>query len=284
MQKPTREVLRAWYLDEKQTTAAIAARVGCASQTVQKWLKKYGILARSRGCMAGPIHPGWKGGRTIDKTGYVLIYLPEHPDAGSSGYVREHRLVMEQHIGRRLLPAEVVHHKDGDRQNNAIENLRLFRRNAEHLKHELTGRVPKWTEDGKRRIAEGVSKLRRKWPIAEMLRLHAEGKTAHAIAKLIGASRGCVARVLRRHHIEPHAVTSKFQWPSDARLKELYETNSLTTIGEMIGCRPGDVARRLERLGVARRPRGKAGLGLLRKQQQSKSTHRRRSRRGVQAS
>lgn len=92
----------------------------------------------------------------IDGDGYVLIHTPTHPHATAAGYVREHRLVMESMIGRHLEPGEVVHHIDGDKQNNRPDNLQLFAANGEHLKVELTGRVPKWTEDGKRRIREGV--------------------------------------------------------------------------------------------------------------------------------
>lgn len=75
-----------------------------------------------------------RGGRKLDKHGYVLVRLPEHPHS-RSGYVREHRLVMEEVLGRYLRPEEVVHHEDGDRQNNSPENLRLFATNADHLRH-----------------------------------------------------------------------------------------------------------------------------------------------------
>ena len=64
----------------------------------------------------------WKGGRTIHK-GYINIYKPNHPRTSSTGYVSEHRLVMEQHLGRYLERHELVHHKDGNKQNNNILNL-----------------------------------------------------------------------------------------------------------------------------------------------------------------
>ena len=63
---------------------------------------------------------------------------------------------MEAKIGRLLLKSEVVLHVDGVRTNNEPANLHLFRVNSEHLKAELTGSTPEWTEDGKARIAEGI--------------------------------------------------------------------------------------------------------------------------------
>lgn len=57
---------------------------------------------------------------------YRLIHLPNHPDSTSDGYVREHRLIAEQVIGRRLKQNEVVHHVDGDTLNNSPENLQVL--------------------------------------------------------------------------------------------------------------------------------------------------------------
>lgn len=63
------------------------------------------------------------------KDGYVIVPVPEgHPmGAGKKyrGYMREHRLVMERHLGRYLSPGETVHHINGDRMDNRIENLEL---------------------------------------------------------------------------------------------------------------------------------------------------------------
>ena len=79
-------------------------------------------------------HPKWKGGRIKDKYGYVLIYNPDHPLAVKGRYVREHRGVMEEHLGRVLKPEEVVHHINGIKDDNRIENLALCTNNAEHIK------------------------------------------------------------------------------------------------------------------------------------------------------
>lgn len=70
--------------------------------------------------------PLWRGGRTVLKSGYVRIYLPEHPNASKNRTVAEHHLVMEEHLGRYLIPGETVHHKNGVRYDNRIENLELW--------------------------------------------------------------------------------------------------------------------------------------------------------------
>jgi hypothetical protein len=70
------------------------------------------------------------------RSGYVLVRRPEHPDANARGYVREHRLVMEQLCGRPLKHREVVHHRDGDRARNTRDNLVLFASQRDHLAYE----------------------------------------------------------------------------------------------------------------------------------------------------
>ncbi len=85
--------------------------------------------------------PTWKGGVKIRKDGYVLAVAPDdHPYPadlhGPSGlkYVLQHRLVMEQHLGRYLEPSEVVHHIDENPSNNDISNLQLFGSQSEHIR------------------------------------------------------------------------------------------------------------------------------------------------------
>jgi hypothetical protein len=70
----------------------------------------------------------WRGGRCVDRRGYILVWAPDHPSrvGKRKPYVQEHRLVMEKHLGRILKPHEHVHHKNGKRDDNRIENLELW--------------------------------------------------------------------------------------------------------------------------------------------------------------
>jgi hypothetical protein len=76
----------------------------------------------------------WMGGKYVSKRGYILVLMPEHPFA-KRGYVIEHRLVMEKFLGRYLKPTEVVHHKNGIKTDNRIENLELFENASKHHKY-----------------------------------------------------------------------------------------------------------------------------------------------------
>lgn len=113
-------------------------RLGTNHKTLARHLEREGIeLEPFR--PVGPNNPAWAGGRNRDKHGYILIWKPDHPQATKAGYVREHRLVMEEKLGRYLTRAEVVDHIDRDTGNNDPANLRLFPNNAAHLKATLTG-------------------------------------------------------------------------------------------------------------------------------------------------
>jgi hypothetical protein len=149
--------------EDGHSLAEIARAVGTQGKNVRAFLKRNGIDKTFPTAKFGEKHYAWKG-RIVNKQGYVSVYCKGHPHARKhTHYVFEHRLVMEKALGRYLLPHEVVHHINGDKGDNRLENLQVFENNGEHLAHELKGRCPKWSPDGKERIRKAV---RLRWSLA----------------------------------------------------------------------------------------------------------------------
>lgn len=71
----------------------------------------------------------------IYKEGYVYVFVNGHLYS-HKGYVAAHRLVIESFIGRYLNQEESVHHINGNRKDNRIDNLFLFPNHREHKKFE----------------------------------------------------------------------------------------------------------------------------------------------------
>lgn len=62
----------------------------------------------------------------LNKNGYYYVYYKTHPLADKEGRILEHRLVFERKLGRNLMPFETIHHKNGIKTDNRIENLELW--------------------------------------------------------------------------------------------------------------------------------------------------------------
>ena len=83
----------------------------------------------------GKKHWNWRGGQKKTAGGYWRVLCKGHPNADANGRVLRHRLVMEERLGRILLPTEVVHHINGDKEDDRIENLGLFPSTADHSEY-----------------------------------------------------------------------------------------------------------------------------------------------------
>ena len=76
----------------------------------------------------------WKIEKFVSKGDYVYAKVPNHPNSTKNGYVLAHRVIMENYLGRLLTDSEIVHHRDGNKKNNDLNNLELM--NAiEHVKY-----------------------------------------------------------------------------------------------------------------------------------------------------
>jgi len=95
--------------------------------------------ARLSGCKKGSATHNWKGGQFHHVDGYLYVQLT--PDdffysmATRIGYVMEHRLIMARHLGRLLQVWELVHHKNGIKDDNRISNLELTTRGSHNIEH-----------------------------------------------------------------------------------------------------------------------------------------------------
>ncbi|MDT2844703.1 YopX family protein [Vagococcus lutrae] len=87
------------------------------------------------------VRKGCKG--MYKQNGYILAKAEYHPYANKRGYVPLHRLVMENHLGRYLIPRkELVHHIDGDRSNNEFINLKLTTPQEHYIEEHYEKRNP----------------------------------------------------------------------------------------------------------------------------------------------
>ncbi len=110
------------------------------------WLDKYKY---KKGNVSGRRGNNWRGGRRINKDGYVSIWNPKHPNSTKQGRILEHRLVIEKHIGRMLDSDEVVHHVDFDKTNNSINNLYLTtRKRNSKLNRDICGLIKQLMNTG----------------------------------------------------------------------------------------------------------------------------------------
>lgn len=158
----SKEVLEEEYTARQKTIKQIAIERGLSAGTIYNYLKRYNIETRKgwteaqrAKILASKIgKPSPRKGQKLSKEtkrkisegrrghfkrqskygghtkkrddGYIKVYCPSNPGATKDGYMMEHILVMEEHIGRALKEDEVVHHINHIRDDNRIENLQLM--------------------------------------------------------------------------------------------------------------------------------------------------------------
>lgn len=102
--------------------------------------KKIGKPAHNKGViyqhLRGENHPKWKGGTYVSSDGYRMILVSHDNNITKwKNYKKEHIVVMESKLDRKLLSNEVIHHVDGDKLNNSIDNLWLTNHRGHRIVH-----------------------------------------------------------------------------------------------------------------------------------------------------
>lgn len=183
----SREVLEKLYTSERKPIREIAKLLSRGEATVLRYMRIYGIERRAQNQWKGKhlsehskqllreqrldkklsdetkkkigdAHRGkpkkYFKKRLKNKQGYILLWCPDHPMSQSNGYIKEHRLVMSNHLQRFLGSSEIVHHLNEVKDDNRIENLELKVSKSEHMKIH-------WDEKRKKEHSEFIKELRK---------------------------------------------------------------------------------------------------------------------------
>lgn len=131
---------RWWKAQDRATTARPDPDRPCSIEGCDKtvrgggrgWCSTHYERWRKHGDPAHPVKV--YTGRRVTDGGYVHIWAPDHPLAMSDHYVAEHRMVVHD-AGIEVPPGHHVHHLNGDKADNRLENLEVIDEAEHHRRH-----------------------------------------------------------------------------------------------------------------------------------------------------
>lgn len=167
----TKALLQNEYIDKKKSLNQLTQELNVPRTTLTRRLKRFGfkirwhkgiphtdkhkenlskaLKGRKVPWQIGSKNSGWKGGKFYNQEGYKLIRMPNHPRAYKNGYVPEHRIIVEKKIGRYLKEFEHVHHLNGIKDDNRLDNLELINAQTHNLVTRLESEVKKLRKENK---------------------------------------------------------------------------------------------------------------------------------------
>lgn len=176
----------------------------------------------------------------LDKTkrhianGYYRYHIPDHHLADKNGNVYEHMIMAETMLGRELKDGEVVHHKDRNRLNNSIDNLMVFKTNADHAAYHSGDEIYK---DGDVYIAIKKKRMPSK----------KSGKYYYIINCPIC---GCEMASTAKMCINCRKKESSKNIPPKEKLIEILKNNSFLAAGKIFGVSDNAVRKWCKKYGI----------------------------------
>ena len=114
-------------IDSKKSIKEISKELSSSRETIRKTIRLHLNVKEIRKKIVnnlvykkGEENPRWKGGKEITKQGYVRVWISRKER------LFEHRMVMQRYLGRKLKNSELIHHINGIKTDNRIENLQII--------------------------------------------------------------------------------------------------------------------------------------------------------------
>lgn len=185
--------LKKHYPEERSEDIGVV--IGKSKLSVQHKAHRLGLkkdkelffAVRSK-AMSGENSGNFKGYRRKTKKGYIFVFRPNHPAAGKDGLVAEHRLIFEQYIGSYLPKGFVVHHINGIKDDNRIENLALLTISAHNALHNRNDHKQRKRKD---------NPMYKEVDHQEIMKLRCKGLTVAQVCKQIGIGKTKYYREMR---------------------------------------------------------------------------------------